>query len=72
MDDGFKGGVRIGGEEVGAGDAKNGEATDAIERRKVSRIGASLRCPRAVAADLHSLSMVAATKQRLIPGELVN
>ena len=41
-DEDFEGGVRGGGEEMGAGDAEDREATDTVEGRKVTRIRASL------------------------------
>ena len=60
MDEDFEGRVGIAGEDMGAGDAEDREATNAVECGKVARIGASLRYTLAVAADLHSSSMVAA------------
>jgi hypothetical protein len=51
--DGFEGGVRVGGEEVGAGDAEDSETADAVERRKMTRIGTSLGYDLALVTGVH-------------------
>jgi hypothetical protein len=67
-DEGLEGGVRSGGKEMGAGDAEDREATDTVECGEMACVGASLRYAMAVAAGLHSSSMVAARKRMISSG----
>jgi hypothetical protein len=65
VDEGFERGVGGGGKEVRTSDAEDREATDAVECGKMARVGACLRYAMAVAAGLHSFSMVAARTRRM-------
>jgi hypothetical protein len=51
--EGLEGGVRVGGEEVGAGDAEDSETADAVERRKMPRVGTSLGYDLALVGGVH-------------------